>query len=218
MIRVHHPSAMSLRSLACLSVPCTLVALAAGCSGRTITIEQDPYVNTGMQCDRPAGERTGEPLELNVVMVYPKDLDDERNDQLRPGSGITSQAWFSRRPQPGDSVDAETGNNFRLKPDQIFLLTNDSSYYGQRIGQALRGASLDGARVTKGGIDFDNWASGDSKSVIYVFGRFTDKNGSVLPVPPAVINPPSAYAKDMVVKVSVSGGCTQSISNITPRK
>lgn len=218
MFRSHRPSATSLRALRCLWLPGAVLVLTAGCSSRSITIQQDPYINNGMQCDRSAGERTGEPLELNVVMVYPDDLKDVRNDRLRPGSGITSQEWFSRRPQPGDTVDAESGANFRLKPEQIFLLTNDSAVYGKRIGQALRGASLDGASVSKGGIDFDNWASGDSKSVVYVFGRFTDKNGSVLPVPPAVFNPPGAYPKELVVKVSVSGDCTQSISNITPRK
>jgi hypothetical protein len=174
-----------------------------GCS-RKLTITQDNYVNNAMHVDRKPEDRTGEPLELNVVCVFPNNLKDERNDRLKPNSGITSAEWFKRRPIPGDKPDMEgTSDRFRLPPGQIFLLTNERETYGRKIGAALRGAKFDGATVTKDGIVFSAFALHDDQAVIYIFGRFTDKQGRVLEVPPAKFHPPGAYSDHEAVRVGV---------------
>jgi hypothetical protein len=181
-----------------------LVILAsAGCS-RQLTITQDNYINNAMQIDRSPQDRTGEPLELDIVCVYPSDLSDPRNARLTPTAGLTSEEWFRRRPIPGDQVNlGAPSDRFWLPEEQIFLLTNDRQYYGQRIGAALRGAKLDGTAVTKGGIEFNTWFLHSENSVIYVFGRFTDKQGKVLPVPPAEFHPPGAYNSHLAIRVGV---------------
>jgi hypothetical protein len=164
-----------------------LGALASAGCARQLTITQEDYINNAMQIDRSPQDRTGEPLELDIVCVYPDDLADPRNARLGPNSGLTSEEWFRRRPIPGDQVNlGAPSDRFWLPEEQIYLLTNDRQYYGQRIGAALRGAKLDGTAVAKGGIDFNAWFLHSENSVIYVFGRFTDKQGKVLPVPPAV--------------------------------
>lgn len=180
-----------------------LVGLAAGCA-RTLTITQDDYVNNAMQIDRRPEDRTGEPLEINVVCVYPDDLADVRNERLRGESGITSQEWFARRPVPGDQVDlgGPTGR-FRLLEEQIYLLTNDRNFYGLRIGAALRGAKQDGRTIAKSGIEFNPYVLHSNAAVIYVFGRFTDKEGKVLGVPPAKFHPPGAYGNHLAVKLGI---------------
>jgi hypothetical protein len=179
---------------------------ASGCA-RQLTITQDDYVNNAMQIDRERRDRTGEPLELDVVCVYPKDLNHQRNDRLKPNSGITSAEWFKRRPVPGDRPDMETANDrFRLPPQQIFLLTNERETYGRRIGACLRGARQDGKTITKKGIEFSAAALHDGRSVIYVFGKFTDKQGQVLAVPPAMFHPPGAYTDRLAIRIGVREG------------
>lgn len=178
------------------------VAVVAGGCSRSMTITQDEYVNTAMHVDRKVEDRTGEPLELDIVLVYPSDLKDERNDRLKPSSGITSAEWFKRRPIPGDKVDMEASNDrFRLPPGQILLLTNDSETYGRRIGSSLRGARLDGKTIAKKGIEFSSLAWHDDNAVIYVFARFIDKQGQVLEAPPAKFHPPGAYSDQLAVKI-----------------
>ena len=181
---------------------------ASGCGARTLTITQDKHVNTAMHIRRAPAQQTGMPLELNIVCVYPKDLDrdDAPNAALQPNSGITSEQWFARRPLPGDTEDGETsGDRFRLPRDQIFYLTNESQseIYGKRIGAALRGAVNDGETIIKGGIIFDSWALHNARAVLYVFGRFEDEDHRVLRVPPAKFDPPGAYVDEVAVKIGV---------------
>ena len=181
-----------------------LAGLASVGCARQFTITQDDRVNNAMQIDRRPEDRTGEPLELDIVCVYPRDLKDERNDRLKPSSGITSAEWFKRRPIPGDKVNMEAANDrFRLPPEQICLLTNDREVYGKKVGACLRGAKQDGRTVTKSGIEFSTWALHDDMSVIYVFGKFTDKQGKVLEVPPAKFHPPGAYAERLAFKIGI---------------
>jgi len=181
-----------------------LVAV-SGCSGRRVTLIQDEYVNTAIHLNRSPGQRTGEPLEVNVVCVYPSDLEKPENALLSPDSSITAQLWFARRPQ-----NPPQPGQFNLPAAQIYLLTDEKDVYGKVVGKALRGAKRDGrAEVTVGGIEFreKGWfKSGSvysSRSVIYVFARFFDQNGAVLPIAPAKFNPPGSYGNPLRVHVGV---------------
>lgn len=190
------------------SVPVWALVLyaSAGCA-RQLTITQDAYINNAMQIDRRPEDRTGEPLELNIVCVYPTDVFDERNAALRPNSGITSEQWFKYRPLPGDQPEvAAPVGRFCVLEEQVFVLTNDPHYYGRKIGASLRGAKQDGGVLTKKGIDYNAWALHGNDAVIYVFGKFTDKQGKVLPIPPAKFHPPGAYGNHLAVKIGVREG------------
>ncbi len=180
---------------------CLLVmAMQAGCAARTISIYQDPYINTAAQANRAPADRTGEPLELAIVCVYPDDLKNPQNELLRPTSSITSRDWFERRPQLG----MENQSAFDLPKDRVYVMTIADDVYGRKIGSALRGAKLDGeAPIQKKAIEFDSFKLRDSDSVIYVFGKFLDSAGNYLPVPPAKYNPPGAYIHKLSVKIGV---------------
>lgn len=202
----------------CLLLPFT------GC-GRQMTITQDPHINTAMHINRPPAQRTGEPLEVNIVCVYPSDLEKPENAQLSPDLGITSDVWYARRPTMGGT---EPGK-FDLPPEQLYLFTDASDYYGKKVGPRLKGAVEDGkAEIkVKGGIKFrtvGGWgAKGglhSKKSVIYVFPRFVDARGQVLPEKPARWNPPGAYPRHLTCKIGVrdpDGRAEQYIENTTPR-
>ena len=196
-------------------------AWAAGGCARVLTIAQGDYVNTAIHINRPVGSRTGEPLEINLVSVRAKDLKHEANGRLAPASGITSEEWFRNRPIPGDKADMQNrGTRFWLPKSQILLMTYDKEYYGQRIGDPLRGAATDKAKEIRKTFDFPGGLH-DEQSVIYVFGKFIDSKGQVLPVPPAVFHPPGAYTRDLSVRVGVDENRAhfgQYIDNVTQRK
>ncbi len=194
-------SRMRRRLGAVLAGLCLAAMLAGGCSARHLTIVQDDYVNTGMQVMRPEKDRTGEPLEVDIVCVYPEDL--KYNDGLRPDS-ITSREWFEMRPQ-GDYKNSKDAadKRFRLPKDRILVLCREGDAgYGRRIGPCLRGGKLDKRQVVYN-VGFASAKLFDADSVIYVFGRFTDDKGNVLPVPPAVFSPPGKYRADISVRVGV---------------
>ena len=176
-----------------------LLVLLAGCA-RSLTIRQDPYINTAAQAKRPADKRTGEPLEVDVVVVYPADLKKAGNELLRPDSKITCKDWYERRPQTGTPP---AGNRFDLPRDQVCVLTNDDNAFGQHIGNALRGAVLDGDKpIKKGGIALAWGMVHNDQTVIYVFPKFVGRDG-VLPVGPAKFCPPGAYESGLEVKIGV---------------
>jgi hypothetical protein len=176
-----------------------LPVLLAGCS-RSLTIRQDPYINTAAQANRPADKRTGEPLEIDIVVVYPADLKKAGNELLRPDSKITCKDWYDRRPQTGVPP---AGNRFDLPRDQVYVLTNDDSAFGRHIGSALRGATLDGDKpIKKGGIALGWGMVHNEQTVIYVFPKFIGRDG-VLPVMPARFCPPGAYESGLEVKLGV---------------
>jgi len=177
-----------------------LATLGGGC-GRSLTIHQDPYINTAAQANRPADRRTGEPLELAIVVVYPDDVKKAGNEALRADSKITAKDWYERRPQLGG---AQTGQRFDLPKEQVYVLTNDDAVFGRHIGSALRGATLDGANpIRKSNIALKWDRVHDSHTVIYVFPKFIGRDGSVLPVAPARFCPPGAYKADLNVKIGV---------------
>ena len=204
------------RWAALLPVLLFVAAAGPGCA-REMTIIQADYINTGMykQAHR------GEPLELNIVSVYPRDLKNDANERLRPGSGITSKEWFADRPQPGDTKDMEDRDGrFWLKNNQVFLLTDSRKIYGKRVHPALRGAVRDKKKEVVVEFEFAGDLHHD-ESVIYVFAKFTDPNGDVLPVRPAVLHPPGAYTHELTVEVGVDDSRDnygQYIINKTPRK
>ncbi|MCK4340928.1 MAG: hypothetical protein KAY37_04315 [Phycisphaerae bacterium] len=187
-----------------LGLFCGVVTLATlvGC-GRTMTIHQAPYINTASQANRPVDKRTGEPLELAIVCVYPGDLDKTGNELLRPDSKVTAKEWFERRP----TTAGAGGGHFDLPKNQVYVLTNDDRVFGRHIGKALRGAVMDGEKpIKKTGIKFESgWTGGlhDDKSVIYVFGKFIGRDGDVLPVSPAKFHPPGAYRADLEIQIDV---------------
>ncbi len=184
--------------LALLSATLALASL-SGCA-RTLTITQDKYINTGPHARRPPEQRTGEPLEVDIVCVFPKNLDNPANDLLRPDSKITCRDWYEHRPT---GTGAEK-SRFELPRNQIYLVTNDDSAYGRRLGTALRGAGYDGEQpIRKTGFEFPGTLLHNSRSVIYVFPKFTGVDGNVLPVPPAKFHPPGAYAANLEIKIGV---------------
>jgi hypothetical protein len=171
-----------------------------GCAARTLTITQDDRINNAMHLHRPPAQRTGEPLEVSIVCVYPKDLERAGNEGLRHGSGITSKDWYDNRPLRA-GVD---GAHFSLPSDQIHLLTNEAQAYGKKRGPALQGAIVDGTSEKKvAGIKFSWTQLHRRDSVIFVFPKFIGPDGEVLPVKPAVFNPPGAYGRNLRVKIGV---------------
>lgn len=172
-----------------------------GCPARSLMVTQDPYINNAMHRNLSESERTGDPLEVSIVCVYPEDLEKPANQALRPGQNITCKGWYDHRPEASGGAD-----RFDLARNQIHLLTDaaPSQAFGQKKGPALKGAVRDGrSEVPVPGIKFERKLH-SANSVIYVFPRFIDKNGEVLPVPPAVFNPPGAYSSGLSVKIGVN--------------
>lgn len=181
------------------TLPLGLVVAIAGCS-RSLTINQDPCINTASQANRPAEKRTGEPLELAVVCVYAADLKKAGNELLRPDSKISAKDWYEKRPEIG----AAAAGRFDLPQNQVYVLTNDDRVYGRHIGTALRGTKFDGDQpIQKSGIALNWGAVHDAQTVIYVFPKFIGRDGGVLPVPPAKFNPPGKYGANLAIKVGV---------------
>ncbi len=192
-----------------------------GCA-RKLSITQTEFVNNAMWPAAERSSRSGEPLELNIVCVYPADLNRAENSRLGPDKGLTSDIWFRDRPILGDTAStASRGSRFWLPSDQIFVMSNDTTAFGTSVGPALRGARDDGRATFQVEFDFDG-SIHHSQSVIYVFGKFVDRHGSVLPVPPAKWNPPGDYKASIAVEVgcnpqqSVNEG--QFIRNTTERR
>ncbi|MFQ5592200.1 MAG: hypothetical protein ACE5HE_13640 [Phycisphaerae bacterium] len=202
------------------------VAAQCGCASRTVTITQADRINTRVQIGREPALREGEPLEVNIVCVYPCDLKKDRNALLAPDKGITSAVWYARRPEVGKLSDAE---RFDLPARQIYLLTDDTECFGTPKGPRLRGAKKDGKKEIKiTGIAFKEkrrfsvaGSLFDPRAVIYVFPKFLDEHENVLPVLPAKFSPPGDYYRHLGVEIGVlDPGKTeeQYIKPTTPRR
>ncbi len=172
------------------------VAASTGCAARTLTITQADYINTAM------GKPTGDPLRVAIVCVYPKDLKNEVNDRLRPGTGITAKEWFER--EPGSSG---SGRPFNISSKQVYLLTNRKDAWGIIKRGALHGADSEGsAQVKITGIKFNGWKLHSRNSVIYVFPEFIGPDLEVLPVKPAIFRPPGKYTRKLFCEIGVKKG------------
>jgi len=175
------------------------LALLTGCT-RSLTIHQDPVINTAIHADRAPDQRSGGPLDLAIVCVYADDLKKPSNALLKPDSRITARDWYNRRP----TLKERGGKLFDLPAKQLYLLTDEKDSYGQWIGTPLRGATLDGAApIHKKGIKLKWGRLGDDQTVLYVFPRFIGPDGAVLPVAPARFCPPGAYPANLEIKVGV---------------
>ena len=179
-----------------------------GCVSRSLTIAKDEYINTAVHQHRAASEQTGEELEITIVCVYDKDTEKDRNELLKPGSRITCKDWYERR--PGSRGDV---TSFDLPASQIFLLTGaagsgrSANAKGKVLGSAIVGAKIDGKKelIVKG-ITVKSGKLHSSGTAIYVFPKFLDADGHVLPVEPLVFNPPGAYRKSLACKIGVNAG------------
>jgi hypothetical protein len=184
-------------------------ALTFGCE-RRLTIRQDGYINNAMQPNRPPARRTGEPLELTVVCALPADLKDPANADLKPGSPINSRMWYARRPgaqtapKPGEPVAAP----FKIPADQIFILdeANPDASLRPLHGRTIEGQDRE-LKVTDKMLKFEIPALDlfSKNCIVYVFGKFADENGDILPVAPAVFSPPGDYTSELFIKVGSSG-------------
>jgi hypothetical protein len=178
-----------------------IIPVLSGCS-QQLTFRQADYINTAMHWGREPSQRTGQPLEINIVSVRAKDLKLAVNDRLKPERQITSDVWFANRPIPGDDQEkAETGGRFYLPKSQVLLMAYGSEYYGTKIGDPLRGAATDKKKEIKMTVPSSGFF-GSSTSVIYVFAKFVDEKGEVLPVAPARIQSPGG-TRDRIVEIGV---------------
>jgi len=192
--RFGRPVAMYLATLV------TLVPLSGlGCQ-RVLTIQQDDRVNNAMYMYRENPEDwRGDPLHVDIVCVTASDLKDDRNARLAWDSTITCKEWYERRPKKGNDDSAAT---FQLPSDHIFMLSDDDTMPGKALHRSLRGALDDGKKPVKVSFSFPGKIH-DRKSVIFVFPRFTVRDGSVLPVPPVRFDPPGAFKAGLAVKIGV---------------
>jgi len=171
-------------------------ALFSGCASKELVITQAEYINTAMS-------PSGEPLELAIVYVYPEDLKHPADGALAPDSGITADRWFRDRPLPGDTKDMSgRGSRFWLPEDQILLLNNPpvDTTYGTHVGNRPRGAAYDKSEVVlrrnlavKG--------RGKNPSVIFVFAKYIDSRGQVMPKRPAKFHPVGDYGNELRVRI-----------------
>ncbi len=179
-----------------------VVGCLQGCA-QHVTFRQADYINTAMHWGRAPSQRTGEPLEINIVRVRSKDLKIATNDRLRPDRNISSDVWFANRPILGDDLEkAETGGRFWLPKSQILVMTYDPEYYGTRIGDPLRGAATDKKKEIKTSVSASGMFS-NVTSAIYVFAKFVDENGNVLPIAPARLRSPGRGDRELIVEIGV---------------
>ena len=193
-----------------------LLSLSSGCAARIVTVRQEDRINTAMHIHRPLADQTGDPLEVSIVCVYPDDLQKPENERLKPDSSITAKDWYDFRP-----TGMPDGQHFNLPANQVYLLTDEKTVFGKIKGPALKGAIEGGTpeREVKG-IQFKRKLH-SKKSVIYVFPKFIDKNGEVLPVRPVKFGPPGAYTRQLFVKIGVDTARPHSgqyIENQTKRR
>lgn len=197
-----------------------LVFAGLGCAPRTLTITlASDYINTQMHTHRPnCEERTGERLEVDIVCVTPKDLENPANARLSPDGNITSDVWFESR--PSHSNIAAMGA-FVIPSNRVFHLTDRQSNYGKYKGSRLEGAKGGRRTVEVTGIKFPTKYLYSNDSVIYVFPKFIDADGHYLSVPPAKFHSPGDYRKKLFVEIGVEDPCGaahQYIKNTTQRR
>jgi hypothetical protein len=172
-----------------------------GCSARTMTVTREPVINT-------AFDRNGVPLSVDIVTVHPDDLKGdnvEYNRDLAPGGGITADVWFANKPTRDSVKDPNDTKHFRIDRSQIFSFTDmkKEDVYGVYCGGQIVGNKYRGAHekdIVVRNIDVGDVF--DEKGVIYVFGRFTDATGRVLPTKPAEFWRVGDYVRNLEVRIA----------------
>jgi len=150
-----------------------------GCARESnLTISVDKYVNTAMKAG--SNDPSGEPLEVDVVVLTSGDLSRDANRDLRLGSGITSDVWFARHPS------SSSAQRFDVPIRQIHRQTLVGS---EASPSKLATYQFQGLKEK---------ADMPGKCVIYVFPEFIGKGGSRLPVAPAVYDNPNSDIKAFI--------------------
>jgi hypothetical protein len=203
-----------------------LVASLGSACEHQLTIRQGDQVNNAMHRKRPKAARTGEPLELTLVLVLPKARETPANEALRPPSEgeavtITCKDWYERRP------GGPSATPFAIPPGHIFVLTDQSAPadgHGIKVngGALLHGSKFDDDLTVILGEDYimiggqktqtERWDKpwdfslsplGSKECCLYAFGRFTNEAGDVLPVKAAMRRPKDMKGKSTVIRVGV---------------
>ncbi len=195
----------------------TLVAVlllvgVCGCPARTMMVEVDQYINAS-----PANPK-GQPLAVDIVSVFPQDLEGKdskaANEELKPETPITADVWFAKRPTREAMKQKDNTERFRIKKQQIYSFTKEpaGSLYGVRAGGLLVGGAFKPGQkdqIVKG-IPIDSIF--DSKAVIYVFCKFQDAKGNILPTKPVVFWTVGDFRDQLKVHIH-----KQSIERVTKR-
>ncbi|HWL93908.1 MAG TPA: hypothetical protein VNT79_10270 [Phycisphaerae bacterium] len=175
-----------------------LAAPFAGCS-RKLTIYRDEVINTNF-------DRNGVPMDVDIVSVYPSDFKDELEDinrDLLPGQRITSDMWFLNRPTRESAKNPDDRSHYRIPRERILSFCERAEdTAGERQGGRIRGS-----KYSKSGeheIVLSNIPVGSpnhERSVIFVFCRFTDANGTVLQTRPAEFRKPARFGNELGVRI-----------------
>ncbi len=191
-----------------------LAALAcAGCSDkRTVRIDRDRVINTGF-------DPGGYPIQVDVVSVFPSDLKQEVNRDLRPDrpdGPITADVWFRNKPTKDSMKDKDDNKHYRLSAEQIHSYTDEDegTFWGIKKGGKLTGSDSLGGSIVIGaesGVPVKDVFS--DRAVVYVFARFTDAQGNVLKTRPAVFWKVGDFDKTLTVQIKA-----QTIERTTRRE
>lgn len=187
----------------CLSAILMCVAsLDIGC-GRELTIYRDNVINTDF-------DRNGAPIEVDIVTVFPSDFRrvndtdlEEINNDLLPGKKINSKMWFERKPTR-ESYKNMDPNHYYIPSKRIFSFAANredtfGTYKGGRIqGAKFRESNKKGDIVVTGIPVDDIW---NERSVLFVFCKFTNANGEVLPTAPAEFRKLGRYKEELAVTI-----------------
>ncbi|MBX3394906.1 MAG: hypothetical protein KF841_06025 [Phycisphaerae bacterium] len=174
-----------------------------GC-GRELTIYRDDVINTDF-------DRNGAPIEVDIVSVFPSDFRkvndvdlEEINTDLLPSKGINSKMWFERKPTR-ESYSKMDPNHYYIPSKRIFSFaanreTTFGNYKGGRIqGAKFRESGRTAKEIVVTGIPVDDiW---NDRSVIFVFCKFTNANGEILPTAPAEFRKLGRYKEDLAIHI-----------------
>ncbi len=180
-----------------------LFAGSIGCNSRIMTIHRGEVINTYV-------EPQGSPLSIDIVTVAPADFKgDEKenaNHDLLPDGGITADVWFKRKPTRLSMADEKGVEHFILDRKQIISFTDNKKQdvYGVRQDGRIRGRRFEKAdRIIVE--DIPAMDIRNRKSAIYVFGKFMDAEGNVIPTKPVIFSPVDAYHQRIEIEIDKEG-------------
>jgi len=167
------------RELSTVGVIAILALAGLGCTRESnLTITVDRYVNNAMQASM--SDQTGEPLEVDVVVLTKADLAKDANRDLKVGSGITSDVWFIRHPS------STSAQRFDVPMSQIARQT----LVGREI-PANKQSTYE-FKELKAKVNMPGYC------LVYVFPEFIGRGGTRLPAAPAVFDNPKGDIKAFI--------------------